>query len=516
MPVVTATALHGTQHAPPGNGENGTHHRAIMRRALPHTHWTALTEMPEMNIEVQRASCWERSMTSIGPYESNWMLWARQFENLTDLVSTSGLGVSGLGILDDEQRVLEALERKAGYATVLVTREMPGTWMPRIDPSQVLYYYVDTNRYGWLATAIKNWMQSTALRNRLAMAGIRVQDVDNVEKAHVVFGQKQLDKKLLVYTRSYDGFSVQEPELWNSSQVIGIMSRGTWKNFLTGCMNHGHRAYGIAVMLWGLKHQREDQCLVLAGKPLTMDTLLQLEEDGAKQLNKCTCDVKESQVCAENAHKVVPIPIEPLIFDQVKMCQDDFKKNWVPVAEKAIDVVMFWTDLLDREKKSVYWIERGWQRTLCMDELLRVQKKHPEWRITVERRFLDGKAFTDTLRDATILISPFGMGEWSVKDVQAVIHGTLFVKPLASFFNMSFSVMDQAFDVLPDCSNLEDVLKEATSMSHDSLEQRRTQAYDAVKQKLCSPNEDENDVPLQTVEGLEKILKKAWNQLNLR
>lgn len=530
-----------TQHALLGTHVDGTHHRAVMRRApappvsLDSIDRDVTSEMKN----VQQASCWEHSLSSIGAYESNWMLWAKKYTNLKELLAGADLGNS------DDRFVLGAWDGEAGYFSDLASIDISRTRIADSaaqQPSQVLYYFVDQLRYGWLADAIKGWMEHSSLRKRLATAGIRVQRVNDAKDAQLVFGdgdevRKHMKtrhlgtqkaslaafadarmktksvapgKQLYVVSRSYDGFSVCEPDLWDSEKVVGIISRGTWKNFLVGCDS----LYAPALMLWGLKHQREDQCLVLAGRPLTMDMLLRLEEDGARQLN-VTCDPQAAQVAAKNFEKLVPIPAQPLLFDQVKICQDDFKKNWVPVAQKSIDIVMFFTQQATHPPylKSPYGIERGWQRALCMDELRTIQKKQPNWRITAETSTLDEQAYERTLADAKILVSPFGAGEWSYKDAHAVMHGTLFVKPLASFLNMTFSVLDQAFDVLPDCSNLEDVLSEAMSMSDDALEQRRMQAYDAVKTQLCSPSEDENDVPLRTVEGLEKIVKNAWSQL---
>lgn len=107
---------------------------------------------------------------------------------------------------------------------------------------------------------------------------------------------------------------------------------------------------------------------------------------------------------------------------------------------------------------------RKQHRETMLYVLQAIHKKYPQWHFEVLTEKTWQQPFHDLLRRSKIFISPWGFGEWSGKDEEAVLAGAVLVKPLAASMRhvMPMYVNEETcLDVRPDWRNLEAVIVEA-------------------------------------------------------
>lgn len=71
------------------------------------------------------------------------------------------------------------------------------------------------------------------------------------------------------------------------------------------------------------------------------------------------------------------------------------------------------------------------------------------------------ESFMDVMVRSKVVVSPFGIGEYTFRDHMAMIAGCVLVKPLAPQFNVSFNPYVHAHWTLRDWSRLEDAFEQA-------------------------------------------------------
>eukprot|EP00951_Prasinocladus_malaysianus_P018730 scaffold150193_cov30-Prasinocladus_malaysianus.AAC.1 len=83
--------------------------------------------------------------------------------------------------------------------------------------------------------------------------------------------------------------------------------------------------------------------------------------------------------------------------------------------------------------------------------------KHNLTIVTDHSKWKYGK-FLELLKDTKVFVSPFGLGEFSGKDYEAILAGALLVKPLASKFQSFPNIYEPHFviETKNDFSDLEE------------------------------------------------------------
>ena len=152
-----------------------------------------------------------------------------------------------------------------------------------------------------------------------------------------------------------------------------------------------------------------------------------------------------------------------------------------PLADRPID--LFFAGSIHPELPTDHWLPR--HRLLLIDELRRLQQQnasssrriqHHPINIVVHQEHLDPADYFKTMCNAKIFVSPFGYGEWSIKDEEATRCQTIVIKPGASWFDTGpIPLYEHVKDITLkfDFSNLEDVVRSLLSNPTD-LQRRST------------------------------------------
>ncbi|KAK9809921.1 hypothetical protein WJX72_001756 [[Myrmecia] bisecta] len=97
--------------------------------------------------------------------------------------------------------------------------------------------------------------------------------------------------------------------------------------------------------------------------------------------------------------------------------------NPKPLQERTFDVAFV------GKMSYKYSPEIGQHRTLAALAVKRLKRKHPHLQVHLGSSF-DLPDYLALLLDTKVFISPYGMGEWSYKDFEAIMCGCVLIKPL--------------------------------------------------------------------------------------
>jgi len=126
--------------------------------------------------------------------------------------------------------------------------------------------------------------------------------------------------------------------------------------------------------------------------------------------------------------------------------------------------------------------ELDWHRSKLVSKLRNLGKKHG-WNIVTGTRFNKKKDFMKLLYDTKIFVSPWGLGEWSGKDEDAILAGAVLMKPGASLFEATIPIYRPnvtCLDVRLDWLDLESELR-ALLGDLPRLETIRSSAYSTIR-----------------------------------
>lgn len=104
-------------------------------------------------------------------------------------------------------------------------------------------------------------------------------------------------------------------------------------------------------------------------------------------------------------------------------------------------------------------------RNGLVEELRRIGERHG-WNIAIGEGRMQRSHFEQLLRDTKLFISPFGLGEWSGKDEEAILNGAVLVKPWAKMLVSAIPIykhLETCLAVRPDWANLEATMVRALS-----------------------------------------------------
>mmetsp|Transcript_25085 Transcript_25085/g.65087 ORF Transcript_25085/g.65087 Transcript_25085/m.65087 type:complete len:648 (+) Transcript_25085:383-2326(+) len=134
------------------------------------------------------------------------------------------------------------------------------------------------------------------------------------------------------------------------------------------------------------------------------------------------------------------------------------KETFIPYTQRKYDIALVSTISNRGNNRGVYGINR--HRQQAQDAVNRLQKRHPHVTVFMADYKIRYTRFIAILRDSRVVISPFGLGEFSGKDYEAMLAGALLVKPLARKLKAYPNIYSSryALDVEVDFSNLEEAV----------------------------------------------------------
>jgi len=159
-------------------------------------------------------------------------------------------------------------------------------------------------------------------------------------------------------------------------------------------------------------------------------------------------------------------------------------------------------------------------RQTMLATLKAIASRHNEWTIVMPTEDANGR-FVDTaysaqefrvlLGDVKVFVSPFGFGEWSMKDEEAALLGAVLLKPGASLLDATpglYVPNVTCLDVRPDWLDLETALEMALSDT-----KRLQQIQDTARRTLTEYEAQVRDGgPLSTVESFADFVVAAFNR----
>jgi len=156
-------------------------------------------------------------------------------------------------------------------------------------------------------------------------------------------------------------------------------------------------------------------------------------------------------------------------------------KDLLPVHQRPVDVAFAGTTNYSEFGESKPWQQQVSRHREAFLATLRAACK----RLKLRAEFFTSPAkkakFFDLLRRTKLFVSPWGLGEWSGKDEEAILSGAVLVKPGASIFESAIPMYEPGktcLDARPDGADLGDVLAGALARSNmGTLEQIQARAH---------------------------------------
>jgi len=106
---------------------------------------------------------------------------------------------------------------------------------------------------------------------------------------------------------------------------------------------------------------------------------------------------------------------------------------------------------------------RGAHRASLVAALKDIQQRNTQWRVLTTEK-VGAESYGKAMSSTKLFVSPWGYGEWSGKDEEAILAGAILVKPLASCMAHLMPMYEPdvtCLDVRPDWRNLEAVISGA-------------------------------------------------------
>jgi len=127
-------------------------------------------------------------------------------------------------------------------------------------------------------------------------------------------------------------------------------------------------------------------------------------------------------------------------------------KHMRPIEERQVDVTFI---------GAVNGNFRKVHRAGLVAALKAIKQKSAKWKFYISSSHHSEAAYTKALSSTKLFISPWGYGEWSGKDEEAILGGAVLLKPLASCMDHLMPMYASnvtCLDVRPDWRNLEAVI----------------------------------------------------------
>eukprot|EP00746_Dinoflagellata_sp_MGD_P082456 gnl/MRDRNA2_/MRDRNA2_32741_c0_seq2.p1 gnl/MRDRNA2_/MRDRNA2_32741_c0~~gnl/MRDRNA2_/MRDRNA2_32741_c0_seq2.p1 ORF type:complete len:620 (+),score=109.48 gnl/MRDRNA2_/MRDRNA2_32741_c0_seq2:171-2030(+) len=277
------------------------------------------------------------------------------------------------------------------------------------------------------------------------------------------------DSQLVLMVEDWDGGSLRVgPEVIRKRSTLGVL-----KHF---------------VMI-----NRPGLCETPHGKKYLAIELLRLVQEGLDfrdhltegSLNAFLKNKRAHLLCKEPLDALTARKVKPAIpfFYTVKHYQGNQFSDGQPcqfapfsemrlIKERSIDIAWF-GGLREGQVR--------WHRVSLMDHLSQITTMRPKWVMKYGQAMPVCK-FYEMLQDTKLFLGPWGNGEWSIKDEEAVLAGAVLVKPGAKVLDSIFPLYanDSCFDVCLDWSDLESVLETALS-DLDGLQRMQTIAHQRLQ-----------------------------------
>lgn len=127
-----------------------------------------------------------------------------------------------------------------------------------------------------------------------------------------------------------------------------------------------------------------------------------------------------------------------------------FRMRAPPIARRPIDVAFVGNASGEFRREH---------RESLIKALTALQVKHRKWNFHISGEKMPQDRFARLLSVSKLFVSPWGYGEWSGKDEEAVLAGAVLVKPLSACTRHVMPMYDSSVDVRPDWRDLEEALK---------------------------------------------------------
>lgn len=252
----------------------------------------------------------------------------------------------------------------------------------------------------------------------------------------------------------------------NTNTTLAVLRSYAWKDRGGGCV---HVARRHEVLLMQLMYAANTSHLPQRPIPASVANNLVVQAG---------CPEPPPEEIAKKI--VLGVPFPKIVRDGGYFAQNIIQLR--PISARSIDIA-FMGRVTYSNPKCMAAVHR--QRFL--DRLAQIQEKHPEWRIFVavgnesQKKMLTEK-YREVIQDVKVFISPFGQGEWSLKDEEAVLAGAVLMKPGADILEAAVPIYTPnvtCLDVRPDWLGLEGLLKWALR-DEDMLQNIQRQAYRAA------------------------------------
>jgi len=285
-------------------------------------------------------------------------------------------------------------------------------------------------------------------------------------------------RQSLVFVEDQDAASVFTPTAWaEHPDVVRVIKASRWH------VEELRFACEAKKSLLGWRQQERHISLIKilsqepTEAPFTDENLLRM----FKETKVVTCP---NDLPAEVTRKVV---LGMPLYGYLQPSKWPRRAQWKPLAERSLDIVFAsGFEIIPNA------LEFGQYRLETFNKMKGMKEKYPEWRMHLsEDAFWDKSnshsnfdEYRDALCDAKILVSNYNYGEWSTKDFEAALCGTVLVKTGASLLDALPDVYRPnvtCLDVRPDLRDLESVLRYALDPSSlPVLEALRQHAYEAA------------------------------------
>mmetsp|Transcript_176963 Transcript_176963/g.561843 ORF Transcript_176963/g.561843 Transcript_176963/m.561843 type:complete len:250 (-) Transcript_176963:401-1150(-) len=144
-------------------------------------------------------------------------------------------------------------------------------------------------------------------------------------------------------------------------------------------------------------------------------------------------------------------------------------KHIEPIQKRPVDIAFSGT-----LNYSAFGESEPWQQLVSryregfLRKLQNVCKGH-NWKVEFFTTAVKKQKFFELLRRTKIFVSPWGLGEWSGKDEEAILSGAVLLKPGAGIFESGIPMYEPGstcLDARPDGEDLEAVLSAALAKSN--------------------------------------------------
>lgn len=326
------------------------------------------------------------------------------------------------------------------------------------------YCSVATGYQSYIKAFATAMLKSPALQKRTGIhfraindpfqADIVLCDSDGVSK-FIEDPNRKANQSILV-TEGWDDNAVALSEhLLSSGEVLAVVKPHTFKSTFFRCKGN----YWIPLFLKELKQKSSN----LAPTPTSID-----ETEVRSIMEGTNCP----SMSPELKKKVFPVVPTWLVSHSEAFAKHIFHAK--PIASRSIDVAFMGKWYVDNHD----WA--GPHREQLVSLLPEIATRNG-WKLVLHQE-VSLNAYEEQMLDAKVFISPFGLGEWSGKDEETIFFGSILIKPMCGQFEHVVPIYKAnvtCFDVRPDWSNLELVLKAALS-DVARLQEMQTKSWQAI------------------------------------